>query len=358
MRSFNNVELQEGSRKMKLERAMGGLMVALGIVGFLAIGAWLGQMHLVWPEDTGPDSQIPMFIGCLVLIVVGGITLGGRFWLKYPKVIIFYIFAFASGFVALYLAYAARNDTLLETAVSVLGIILVIMTSVAILTRKYSTNTRTMISKGIVVLILIPFLVGMAGYVMPQWFDGISRAFPDPNLRAAVRDAVWKPVNSIGSIGYARRSDLVKLTKLETYCETYCKSISDLTGLQYCTGLTELDLSLSYQIHDITPISNLTGLTRLDLSGNNIHDIRPLEHLTNLTTLVLSSNEINDLGPLGNLTNLVSLSLTWNNITDISPLLQIKTLKTVVMYSNPLNAESVNVYIPQLRQRGVSVVYY
>jgi hypothetical protein len=35
---------------MKLEKAMGGLMVVLGIVGMFPVGAWLDQLDLVMPE--------------------------------------------------------------------------------------------------------------------------------------------------------------------------------------------------------------------------------------------------------------------------------------------------------------------
>jgi hypothetical protein len=338
---------------MKLERAMGGIVVVLAITGILAIGDWLGHPNLVMPEEG--LALIPAFIGLIASVIVmaaGVILLTG--WLQSNlKRTILYIFVFAASLLTVYICYYTGNAAPFAIAGSALGIILVIMATTAVLMRRYSTNAKTMISKGIAVLILIPFLVGVVGYVMPQWFDAVARTFPDPNLRAAVREAVGKPVNSIGSIGFAQRSDLAKLTKLQAGG----KEIRDLTGLQYCTGLTELGLE-GYLINDLTPVSNLTSLTRLDLSGNDIHDIRPLERLTKLTTLDLSSNEINDLGPLGNLTKLVSLSLTWNNIGGISPLIQIKTLKTLVLYSNPLNAESVNVYIPQLKQRGVRVVYY
>ena len=67
--------------------------------------------------------------------------------------------------------------------------------------------------------------------------------------------------------------------------------ISDLTGLEYLTGITDLNLS-GNTIIDLSPLAGLTQLTTLDLSNNQIYGPSPLSGLTNLSTLDLSQNRL------------------------------------------------------------------
>jgi Leucine-rich repeat (LRR) protein len=217
--------------------------------------------------------------------------------------------------------------------------------------------------------------------------------FPDPNLEAAIREALNKPS---GAIHASELAGLANLTASDS-------GIEYLSGLQYCTNLTELDLWHN-QISDISPLGNLTNLTYLELGDNGISDISPLANLTNLMYLYLYSNEIGDIFSIGNLTNLKSLSLQYNQVDDISPLASLTGLTELDLWSNqisditplanltdltllylprnqisdvsplvdnegllggaevyllgnPLSADSINIYIPQLRARGVTVNY-
>jgi len=125
--------------------------------------------------------------------------------------------------------------------------------------------------------------------------------FPDENLETAIRNALSKPPS-----GEITITELAKLTALEAVYS----DIANISGLQYCTNLAELILYQN-QINDISPLSSLTSLTMLYLLHNQISDVSPLSSLTNLTMLYLDGN--------------------------------------------PLSATSVNVYIPQLEERGVNV---
>jgi internalin A len=217
--------------------------------------------------------------------------------------------------------------------------------------------------------------------------------FPDPNLEAAIRDAIDKPEGPIYP------EDLEGLTELHASE----KDIADLTGLEYCTnleglylrdnqisdisplsGLTSLwcldldenqisDISplssltnlevlclWNNQISDISPLSGLTNLRWLDLGDNQITDISPLSGLTNLEELDLGCNQISDISPLSGLTNLKSLDLGWNQISDIKPLVDNVGLSDgdwVYLYDNPLSDTSIEVYIPLLEERGVEVYW-
>jgi len=87
----------------------------------------------------------------------------------------------------------------------------------------------------------------------------------DPNLGTAIREALNKPSEPIHA------SDLTGISSLSASN----RGIEDLSRLEYCTNLIELDL-ISNQISDISPLANLTKLTNLCLSSNQISDIRPL----------------------------------------------------------------------------------
>jgi len=171
--------------------------------------------------------------------------------------------------------------------------------------------------------------------------------FPDSNLEVAIREVINKPE------GVILTSDLEGLTSLKVSGN----EITDLTGLEHCTNLTQLQL-WGNQISDISPLASMTNLTNLWLLDNQISDISPLASLTNLTNLYLAANQISDISPLASLTDLTQLTLFINQITDISPLIANSGLSagdTVNLGGNPMSDTSVNVYIPQLEERGVVV---
>ena len=172
--------------------------------------------------------------------------------------------------------------------------------------------------------------------------------FPDPNLEAAIREAIGKPIGDIC------QSDLDGLT----YLEASNRDITDIGGLEHCTSLTWLylgsnqisDLSPlsaltnltsltlgSNQISDISPLSSLTSLTFLQLYGNQISDISPLSSLTSLTSLVLYDNHISDISPLSSLISLSYLDLVYNQISDISPLSSLTSLTSLQLYENQIS---------------------
>lgn len=136
--------------------------------------------------------------------------------------------------------------------------------------------------------------------------------FPDPELEAAIREAIAKPTGDIHD------SDLIGLRNLYgAYATT--RDIVSLEGIQYCVNLTLLWASKN-QIVDISPLSQLTKLTELLLSHNEIADISALAGLTNLRRLSLDWNRIVDIGPLSRLARLEELDLNNNQIVDIQAL--------------------------------------
>ena len=172
-----------------------------------------------------------------------------------------------------------------------------------------------------------------------------SSCSSDNHLEAVVHEALEKPD------GPLTREDLESLEKLEADR----KGIEDLTGLEHCVNLTQFNL-FPNRIRDLTPLAALTNLEELYLNHTQISDITPLAALTNLTTLWLDENQISDLTPLASLAKLTKLSLWFNQISDITSLLSLTNLTTLHLEYNPLSQESIEVHVPTLESRGVTVM--
>ena len=80
--------------------------------------------------------------------------------------------------------------------------------------------------------------------------EAIVVNFPDPNLEAAIRQAINKPTGDI------QQTDLVGTGF--TTLEVESAGITDLTGLEYCTDLTELRF-FDNQIRDVSALAELNN---------------------------------------------------------------------------------------------------
>ena len=153
-------------------------------------------------------------------------------------------------------------------------------------------------------------------------FDKV--VIPDANLRAVIADSLGKASDEA-----IIAADMATLTRLEVPN----KDIRDLTGLEFATNLTWLDLGSEYasgdgyindnNISDFSPLSSLTSLERLYLDNTDIPNISVLSSLPNLTVLDLSYNSILDYSPLSKLTSLEGLSLRRIYLSDISDLISV-----------------------------------
>ncbi len=183
---------------------------------------------------------------------------------------------------------------------------------------------------------------------------------PDVYLRAVIEDSLNKARGE--AITAAEMATLMRL-------EAPNSRIRDLTGIEYATELTVLNLGDVFingnrinsnditdisplsgltkltelylhrnMIYDIAPLSNLTALEKLDVSANfHISDISPLSGMTRLRTLYLYTNEISDLSPLSGLTDLRWLSLSNNLIWDLSPLSGLTELRGLALNINAVS---------------------
>ena len=198
--------------------------------------------------------------------------------------------------------------------------------------------------KCLVLSVLSLWLIGFPGVVSAQVVD-----IPDPNLRAAIAEALNKAPGD--AITRAEMETLVELQALNmditdlrgiefainlTVLNLWRNNISDVSPLENLTNLTELYLGVN-TISDISPLAGLRNLIRLWLGGNNISDISPLASLTNLMHMQLSNNNISDISPLASLTNLTWLDIDRNIISDISPLASLTHLTRLHLYDNDIS---------------------
>ena len=137
----------------------------------------------------------------------------------------------------------------------------------------------------------------------------------DPSLRAALLAALGKTTG--GTLSPAEIATIERLERVGPRGDPAL--ISDLSGLEHATSLTELRLR-NNAIADIEPITGLDSLERLDLQANRFADLAQLEGLRSLRWLNLMQNNIASIDALPALPGLEMLFVDFNNIADITPL--------------------------------------
>ena len=184
----------------------------------------------------------------------------------------------------------------------------------------------------------------------PERIPGAGVHIPDPNLRAAIAEALDKaPGDPITT---------EEMATLE-HIKAEGKGIQDLTGLEYATRLKSLGIS-GNQISDLSPLAGLielrtlftwgnekitdfsplaesVNLSYLDICGSKISDLSFLKKLVNLEILYLIENEISDISFLRNLTSVTGLGLAHNNISDVSSLSELSNLNWLWLENNDIS---------------------
>ncbi len=156
----------------------------------------------------------------------------------------------------------------------------------------------------------------------PEIIPGAGVYIPDPNLRAAIEEALGKAPNDV-----ITAEDMATLTELNAVDA----DIQDLTGLQFATDLEILDIRRS-PISDLSPLSALIKLRSLKFSSSAISDLSPLVRLENLEHLTAWGAEVLDLSPLKGLTKLRALEFDYDLLSDLSPLSGLSNLRWFVFY--------------------------
>ena len=146
----------------------------------------------------------------------------------------------------------------------------------------------------------------------PKPIPGAIVHIPDPNLRAAIAEALGKSPNVPITVA--------EMERLGPRFRPENRNIRDLTGLQFAINLDELSLG-DNQISDLSPIAGLINLRSLSFPRSNVSDLSPLAGLINLDNIWFNAGaKISDLSPLAGLINLRVIHAGGHSISDLSPL--------------------------------------
>ena len=169
----------------------------------------------------------------------------------------------------------------------------------------------------------------------PERIPGESVDIPDPNLRAAIAEALGKASEDTITV-----ADMAVLTRLSAGG----MEIQDLEGIQFATNLEELTLG-TVSTPDLSPLAGLITLKSVGVWSSSVFDLSPLTGLTKLERFRFSNSPITDLSPLAELTNLKTLILyaiarneVFNHdfILDISPLAELTELRQLWLFQNKI----------------------
>jgi Leucine-rich repeat (LRR) protein len=190
----------------------------------------------------------------------------------------------------------------------------------------------------IAAVLFSPLVPGGAGSVRA------ASPFPDKNLEAAIRDV----------LKHEPKLEFTDEQLQNVYIlEASGKQIKDLTGLEKCKNLSQINLAKN-KISDLKPLKELENLQSLDLSENAIKDISPLAKLKALQYIQLENNQIDNLDALSGLTNLTSLYLSNNAIKDLSPLAPLVKLWSLLLHKNQIKDISVLLKVTKLATLGLN----
>ena len=156
---------------------------------------------------------------------------------------------------------------------------------------------------------------------------GESVYIPDPNLRAAIAEALGKTPGAVITVE--------EMGTLERFVAEN-KNISDLTGLEFAKNLTALFLNHN-ALSDILPLAALTKLREIGIAHNPLSDISPLASLTRLRYIRLHDTEVSDLSPLAALRDLEDINVAHTRISSLAPLAGLKNLQKLDTISSDIS---------------------
>ena len=192
-----------------------------------------------------------------------------------------------------------------------------------------------------------PQLVGETPDItQPDILPGGQVHIPDPNLRAAIAEALGKNANAP-----------ITIAEMETLRELEVRhsGINDLTGLQFAINLRKLIFNRNYDpFSDISPIAGLVNLESLRIGSKFLSDLSPLAGLINLRKLHGDfTRNVSDLSPLAGLINLEWLHFDDTSVSDISPLAGLINLEHLGTWGSDISDLSPIAGLTKLRSANI-----
>jgi len=161
--------------------------------------------------------------------------------------------------------------------------------------------------------------------------DFTITTIPDPNFKAFL--VAHYDSNGDGEI-QASEAGAVRDTLYTPGTPISPGNISDLTGIEYFTGIS--NLYCPYQQLTTLPVSNLINLQKLYCYYNQLNTLPNLSALVNLQYLYCESNQLTTLPDLSALVNLQYLYCESNQLTTLPDLSALVNLQYLYCESNQL----------------------
>jgi Leucine-rich repeat (LRR) protein len=155
---------------------------------------------------------------------------------------------------------------------------------------------------------------------------------PDPNFRQFLIDnypSVMKPDQTLKPSAAAAITSQFKC---------YGANVSDLTGIEYFTGITSLEVKYNPNLQTIPDISGLTSLTILGLDSNALTDIPSLSTLTQLRIISFHHNQVRTLPSVAGLNQLTDIQVHNNQLTSLPDLTDQVNLQRLFCSYNPITS--------------------
>jgi internalin A len=180
--------------------------------------------------------------------------------------------------------------------------------------------------KGIHIFLITSLLLLCNEWAMAQV------VIPDPNFRQFL-------VSNYPS--YMNPDQTLNPTAAATYSgqfKCYSQNVTDLTGVEYFTGATSLEVKYNPGLQSIPNIDGLTNITILGLDSNGLTSLPNLSALTQLQILSFHHNQVTTIPSLNGLTQIVTLFVHNNNLTSIPDLSSLINLNQFIFSNNPIKS--------------------
>ena len=163
--------------------------------------------------------------------------------------------------------------------------------------------------------------------------------FQDAALEAAVRE----------QLELSQSQSIMSNMLWEIAEFTVPENVTELSPLQYMTGLTSLTITTSVEdsMEFLSKMNKLTSLT-LDNCAVTSEQLAQIAKLPLLQTLSLSNCSLSSIAALSGMTELTELNLSDNYISDLTPLEGCKKLQTLHLEQNGISNIAALAKLPQL----------
>lgn len=174
------------------------------------------------------------------------------------------------------------------------------------------------------------FLISLTAFASCTYLHA-QVVIPDANFRQFLINtypSVMKPDQTL---------DTTAAKTITGIFNCYNKNVSDVTGIQYFTGINKLYLpknNLSYLPTDFNRLAN--NLTELQLDTNKFVTLPDLSKFTSLQRLKVRENKLTSLPSLTSLTNLVEIFCDNNQISSMPDLSTLTNLQHFILSDNPI----------------------